>query len=234
MKATASLLALLFLFVGAAQAEILVFSGTSFDVLITDPVPVGTTGSLIGFDLVIRNTTGDSAMNPSGLMAMTNSLGDMGFFGDFHQYDWTMVGITSPDATNATFATALDTHFTFTSTQVVTAVAPAEDSGLAASAEVPVMGVYSFGSFLTGGVALIGGNADTDWDLLHVVIEDRVQCLFASSFAPDHPSSVFSAFFQIAGQDGSKENIAFSLVLPEPATMSLLALGGAALLRRRK
>jgi hypothetical protein len=234
MKKIACLLSAVLMLAGAAQAEILVFSGTSFDVLITDPVPVGTTGSLIGFDLVIRNTTGDSAMNPSGLMAMTNSLGDMGFFGDFHQYDWTMVGITSPDATNATFATALDTHFTFTSTQVVTAVAPAEDSGLAASAEVPAMGVYSFGSFLTGGVALVGGNASTDWTLAHFVVADPGQPLTGGAFGAE--GAAVDAFFQIAGQGGSKENLSFSIVpIPEPATMSLLAAGGiAALIRRRK
>ncbi len=233
MKKIACLLSAVLMLAGAAQAEIMVYSGTLFDVLITDPAPVGGTGTLVAFDLVIRNKSADPGLNPSGLMAMDNALGSMGFFGDFHQNGFPAAMLTSPDASNPTFADALDTHFLFTSTQVVTAVAPTEDQGVAPSAEVGAF-TYSFGTFLTGGVALIGANPSADWDLAQFVIEDPAQPLTGAALGAD--GAVADMFFQIAGADGSKENIAFSLVpVPEPATMSLLAVGGiAALIRRRK
>ncbi len=233
MKTIASLLVVLFLLTGGANAEIMVYQGTNYDVLISDPVSVGGTGTLTSFDLIVRNKTGDAAKNPSGLMAMDNALGSMGFFGDFHQNGFPAASLTSPDATSAVFADALDTHFLFTSAEVVTAVAPAEDQGVAPSGEVGAF-TYSFGSFLTAGVGLLGGNDSEDWDLAQFVIEDPGAPMMGKWFDPADPWNKVNAFFQIAGADGSKENIAFSIgMIPEPATMSLLALGGVALLRRR-
>ena len=231
MKKIACLLSAVLMLAGAAHADILVFDGVEYDVFITDPVPVGTT--LVSFDLVVTNMTGDAGKNPSGLMANTNALGSMGFFGDLHQHDWALVSFTSPMNDNPSFADAFDTHFLFGPADIVTAVAPTEDSGLAPSAEPAALGDHSFGSFLTGGVALLGGNPSASWSIAQFVIEDPGAPIVGAALGAE--GSVLDAFFQVAGAEGGKENIGFSLVVPEPATMSLLAVGGvAALIRRRK
>lgn len=227
MKKIACLLSAVLMLACAAQADMLVFSGVDYDVFITDPV---TTGSLISFELFAVNTSGEAGKNPSGIGASTTQAGDMGFDGAFHQNGLPAYGVTSP-MNDSSFADGLDTHFLFGPADVISVVAPAEDQGVAAS---PLGGMYSFGSYLIGDVGLLGGNASASWSIAQFVLADPGQPLMATSYQAE--GSVMDAFFKLAGQGGNSEDVAFSLVpVPEPATMSLLAIGGvAALIRRRK
>ena len=227
MKKIACLLSAVLMLAGAAQADMLVFDGVDYDVFITDPVSDGT---LISFELFAVNTTAEAGKNPSGIGASTTEAGAMGFFGDLHQNGLALYGITSP-MNDSAFADAFDTHFLFGPSDVISVVAPAEDGGLAAS---PMGGNYSFGSFLIGDVGLLGGNASATWSIAQFVLADPGQPLGVAAYQAE--GSVLDAFFKLAGQGGNSEDIAFALVpVPEPATMSLLAIGGvAALIRRRK
>ncbi len=233
-----------------ASADQVVFSGAIYDVVITDPVPVGANPAgenLMGFMLKIVNTTGNSDFDPAGFNGNTpveSNPGSpsgptySGITGVFHNQFLVMDGTSATLESPVEFTTDIDTHFNFLSGDVLTVgTGPSETNNLPAgptaepfNATGPwaAYAMTDFGNRMYGNFAVNGGvaaNVDGDgdptvWELAYIA-------------APLH-SIVTMDFF--ATGIGGGEDIAESFpVLPEPATMSLLAIGGiGALLRRRK
>ena len=101
----------------AANADILLTSGPTYDVFITDPVSVGDgSEGLISFDLVIVNNTGDAGFDASafdgfsafGYTGITSGVFNAGT--GLHNQFSTVIQPTSPTL-DGFYATATDTHF---------------------------------------------------------------------------------------------------------------------------
>ena len=237
----------------ASAAEITVYSGAIYDIVIEDvpqmdvgvPNPGGE--DLIGFMLKIRNMSGDPRLNPAGFDGSTGTR--LGFFTLepelHHQYFGSTPTLDEEFAGNVT-ATLIDTHFNFMAADVLSVVtAPSETNGLAPSVEpldgtgplVPLAAFVGFGDRLYGNFAVIGGAAadvdgdgdPTTWEL----------AWFAVPGYPPHGSGLTTTIHMnlfVTGIDPGELIVgSFTVpVIPEPATMSLLALGGiGALIRRR-
>jgi hypothetical protein len=198
-----------------------------FEARITDPVVVGSTGGedLVAFDLIFENVSGDAGGNPFNIeLAVSGLLHQHGAFGSI--FSPTLDGPMSGD---------LDSHFNVFNADILAVNAPAEN-GMVATSDIPGglvptygnMDSFSFGNSLTGlfnasGARPAGPLRTADWNVAHLVV-------LASDL--DGMSIV------VAGELGGTtlaETFEFALMVPEPATMSLLAMGGvAALIRRRK
>jgi len=227
-------LSLVLAFAGAAQADTLVYQTGVYDVFITSPVPVGDgSEDLLSVTLYIVNTSGTPDFDPKSF--------DGTFFGYtgvttteplLHQHDSTALFVVTPVMDNPNFATAIDTHFLVMTAGITIITAPSETRGLALSAEPtdappPTMNLFgetTFGDQLTGTFSLLGAAPSTRWDLAQLVVPDG--------------SRVYLDFFMAGGgplDPGPDGVILTDFVIPEPATMSLLAVGGlAVLIRRRK
>ena len=255
MKRIASLLsvAIMLMTAGVASAaEMVVFSGAVYDIVIEDapqmdvgvPNPGGE--NLIGFMLKIRNKSGIPRLNPAGFDGVT--LGRLGFFTLepelHHQHFGTTPTLNEEIAGNVT-ATLIDTHFNFTAAEVLFVGTPAsETNNLAPSIEPkdatgPLGGAatVAFGDRLYGNFAIVGGAAaDVDGD------GDPATWELAWFAVPGHPpdgsglTTTIYMDFAVTGLDPGEVIVgSFTVPIPEPATMSLLAIGGiGALIRRRK
>ena len=259
MKRIASLLsvAIMLMTAGVASAaEMVVFSGAIYDVVIEDapqmdvgvPNPGGE--NLIGFMLKIRNKSGNPRLNPAGFDGV--NAGRLGFFTLepelHHQHFGSTPTLDEEIAGNVT-ATLIDTHFNFMAVDVLSVITgPSETNNLAPSVEPtdatgPLSGAatVAFGDRLYGNFSIVGGAAaDVDgdgdpatWELAWFAVpgHDRLTM-------PPYPISttIFMDFF-VTGLDPGEVIVgSFTVpIIPEPATMSLLALGGiGALIRRRK
>ena len=241
----------------ASSAEIVVYSGAIYDVVIEDvpqidvgvPNPGGE--NLIGFMLKIRNKSGDPRLNPTGFDGATGTR--LGFYTvepELHQQHLPYTTTPTLDQVYGnTVATQIDTHFNFMAADVLfVGTAPSETNNLATSVEpVDATGPDAgdvrtdFGNRLFGNFALLGeggvipdidGDGDpTTWELAWFAV-------------PGHPlegppysiqTTIYMNFF-VTGLDPGEVIVGeFTVpIIPEPATMSLLALGGiGALIRRR-
>ena len=225
----------------AANADMTVFSGSIYDVVITTPAPVGINPAgenLLGFMLKIVNTTGNPVFDPAGFNGNTplesnpsNPTGPTysGITGVFHNQYLVMDG-TSPTIDDLDFATDIDTHFNLLNGDVlIVGTGPSETNNLPAgptaepfNATGPwaAFAMTDFGDRLHGNFALNGGAAGPVWELAYIA-------------AP--MNSVVVMEFFVTGVGGGEDVVGSFPVVPEPATMSLLAIGGiGALLRRRK
>ena len=228
MKRIAVMLLVAAVFAGTANADILLFSGARYDVSITDPVNV--CAGLIAFTLQFTNNTGDAGFDAGSVDGVY--FGYTGITGDLHQeYSAALEPITP--TSDKTFASAIDTHFVDSSASMLVVSPATEDNGVAPSGEAPLtpppfdaFAATSFGSFLTGVFAV---DAAPVFDLAYIVIEDPGQPLQLVTVDPLVNVDLF-----VSGTKGG-EIFDFMIGVPEPATMSLLAIGGlAALIRRRK
>ena len=243
MKRIVSLISVAIMLTTAAvaSADMTVFSGSIYDVVITNPTPVGANPAgenLMGFMLKIVNTTGNSAFDPGGFNGNTplesnpsNPTGPTyaGIMGVFHNQYLVMDG-TSPTIDDPDFATSIDTHFNLlTGDVLLVGKGPTETNNLPAGPTAEpfdatgpwaAFAMTDFGDRLYGNFALNGGAAGPVWELAYI--------------AAPMGSTVFMEFF-VTGVGGGEDVVGSFPVVPEPATMSLLAIGGiGALLRRRK
>jgi len=251
MKKLASLLCVTVLLTAAAaaNADIQVYAGSIYDVYMTVPVPVGANPAgeaLFGVEIKVVNISGDSDYDPAGFNGSSDPY--TGFTtpveAGFHQQEITgLVATAVLDGPPSNIATAIDTHFNFYAGDILSVDppgdpdpgAPSETTNLAASVE-PVDATGPFGGFATvsfgdrmfGTFSVIGGAAadvdgdgdPTTWNLLHIAAKWGTQ--------------VHMNFF-MTGVKGPEIIVGDFNIVPEPATMGLLAMGGvAALLRRRR
>ena len=224
----------------AANADILLTSGPTYDVFITAPVPVGDgSESLIAFDLKFVNTTGLAGFDPSafdgvafGYTGITSGVFNSGT-GLHNQYSTALQPQTA--TLDGTYPTVIDTHFLDVLAGMLVVTAPSElnfDVGPSLEAvDVPIpfdaFGATDFGSTLTGTFAV---GAVPTLSLAHIVIKDPGGPLVAVPFG----TGVVSLDFFLSGTSGG-DVMFFDIGVPEPATMGLLAIGGlGALIRRRR
>ena len=210
----------LFLGVGAVSADQTVFEGSFYDVLITDAVSVGTVEGLKAFTIKIVNTTGDAAYDAGSFGG--SFFGYTGITGKLHQHYSALLQPQTATTDSAAYASAIDTHFLFSTTDLsLTVVAPSEDASLASaepSDAPPPLDAYAntdYGTFLTGTFAVVAAPV---LELAYVVV-------------PESHALITLDFF-ISGAAGGEHIEAVNV--PEPATLGLLGLGALALLRRRK
>jgi len=236
----------------ASAAEVTVYSGAIYDVLIEVPqVDVGAMNpggeDLIGFMLKIRNTTGDPLRDPYAFDGVSGTrLGLYTVEPELHNQRVASTPTLDEEYAGNAITTLIDTHFNFMAADVVfVGTAPSETNNLALSVEPPdASGPYvnylvstgatlvGFGDRLYGNFALVGvggvipdydGDGDpTTWEL--------------AWFAVPQDTTIYMNFFVTAFYPGEVIVGEFTVpMIPEPATMSLLALGGiGALIRRRK
>ena len=234
MKKLAVMLLAVAFCAGAANADTLVFSGATYDAFITTPVAVGDgSESLLGFELYLVNTTGDSGFDASAFDG--EEFGYTGFTGVMHQHYSTQLQPTTPNTDSAQFATSIDTHFAFATGDMLIVSSPTEDvasagtSDEASDAPPPfdTWGSTDFGNSLTGIFAV---DAASTLTLAYFVVADPGEPLQQVAFG----TGLVNANFFMSGTSGG-EILEFGIGVPEPATMGLLAIGGlGALIRRRK
>ena len=223
MKKIALTMLIVGLVAGVARADTVVFTGSRYDVSMSSPVAVGDgSESLLAVTLTMTNTTGNAGFDVTAFDGM--GFGYTGIIGILHQH-YSMIIDPPPTATSTldstSYATAIDTHFLVVLADLLIITTPNEDVSLAPSAEatdaVPPYDLYAdtdFGAYLTGTFAV-----------------DGVPSLALAYLVVPTDSVVTLDFFMSGAKGG--EHIDTSFVVPEPASMSLLALGGLALLRRR-
>ena len=194
-------------------------------------VPGG--GNLLAFDLIFENMSGNVGGNPYNL-DLGDAVTGRGITGNLHQQEvGAPFNLSSPTLTAAALANSLDSHFNVFDADLLSLVAPVENAFLSSSAMAPSGAYfgfesYSFGSFLKGLFNASTGRPagelrTTDWNVAHLVISE---------------ADLMAGTTMVKGAiSGSSliENFEFPIMVPEPATMSLLAVGGiAALIRRKK
>ena len=227
---------------GAANADILLTSGATYDVFITDPVAVGANPAgeaLIGFDLYFVNTTGNGAFDASafdgvafGYTGITSGMHNAGT-GLHQQYSAALA--TTTETLGSSYASAIDTHFMDSLGNMLVVTAPSETHNMGASLEpsdqVPPFDAFAtldFGDQLTGTFAFTAAPSLT---VAHIVIRDPGLPLAGGAFG----TGVVSLDFFLSGTGGGDILLLDIVPVPEPATMGLLAIGGlGALIRRRR
>jgi len=220
-------LAVILAVAGGSNAGILVDQTAIYDVFVTDPIPVGTGAEdLLSTTIYLVNTTGDAGNDPSGFDGVF--FGYSGLAGSLHQHDDPGLGVFTPTSDSAALATAIDTHFLNELAELTSVVAPFETRGLLPSTEpsdspspLGATPETTFGDRLSGTFALAGGSAGDTWMLAQLV-------------APNGTTLSFDFAISGALEPGVEGDILATFVIPEPATLGLLGLGGLAVLRRRK
>ena len=208
----------------AAPADSMVFDGVSYDALITDPVPVGSVEDLLGVTLRIVNTTGDPGFDARAFDGAF--FGYTGISGSLHQHCSTALATFTPTTDSAGYATAIDTHFLYDLADMLIVTDPCETIGASPSAEpsdapAPLddFADVAFGSNLTGVFAVVG-DVSVSLDLAWLVV--------------DAGSTVTLDFFICGSKGGEIIDTTFTVPVPEPITVSLLAVGSLSLLRRKR
>jgi len=227
----------------ATAAETTVYVGAVYDVVIEDglsPMDVGLPNpggeNLVGVMLKIRNMRGTQRQDPGGFNGVDGALQGIYTDGPGLHNQKLMTTPTLDQEMATTVATLIDSHFNFLSTEVLfVGTPPSETNDLAPSVEPTdavggwaAMATCDFGNRLFGNFSMIGGAAgDVDQD------GDPTTWSLAWLAVPVGTTVYMN--FNVTGIDpGEVIEGAFTVPVPEPATMSLLAIGGlGALIRRR-
>ena len=219
-------LAMLLVTAAGSHADTLISQTAIYDVFVTDLTPVGSGAeSLYSTMLYVVNTTGNVGHDPTGFDGVF--FGYSGVSGSLHQHDDPTMGIYTPTADSSLFATAIDTHFLNTLAELIVVTAPFETRNVAPSAEPsdsppPLVGAETtFGDRLSGTFALAGGAAGPTWHIAQLVAGN---------------GTTISLDFAVSGilEPGPAGDVQTSFLVPEPATLSLLAISSLGLLRRKK
>lgn len=251
MKKMLSILCVLAICTTVASADTTVWSGLTYDAVISTPVVIGSSTSLssptvardlVQFTLTFVNTTGDAGGNPFNL-----DLGDAppapgtpvtgnGLYGELHQHSF--FGATNSPTQDSPMADLFDTHLLLNAADLVSVMVPTEDANstdpsdlVAVPVMVPALDTYMFGTQLRGvftasAARPVGPLRTADWTLLNIVT-------FADAIDGDLANNIH--FQGVIAGETLAETADFQISIPEPATMSLMAIGGiAALIRRRK
>jgi len=237
----------------ASAGELLVYSGPIYDVLIEEApqMDVGVLNpggeDLIGFMLKIRNTTGDPGHDPYAFDGVTGTrLGLYTLEPKLHNQQFGSTPTLDEEVVGNVTATLIDTHFNFMAADVLfVGTAPSETNSLAPSVEpkdatglISGSATVAFGDRLYGNFAVVGGAAaDVDGDADPTTWE--LAWFAVPGYPPDGSgvtTTIYMNFFATSFDPGEVIVGSFTVpIVPEPATMSLLALGGiGALIRRRK
>lgn len=217
--------------VGPARADLRVPTQTSiYEAYVTDHVPVGDgSEDLVAFTFYVVNTTGDAGYDPSSFDGMNS--GYTGFTGKLHQHYSLALGTSTATADSVPYADSIDTHFLNVLADMLIEEAPNETIALVGSYEAStapypydVLGDTDFGDQLTGVFAITP--TGPRWDIAQIVMPWH---LAAPWFWPRAGGEELFFDFYLSGTAGGER----LYPIPEPATLSMLSLGGLALLRSR-
>ncbi len=203
-------LALLLPLGNIASAENIVYSGTDFDVTVSDPVDVG-----IALKAVTLTATGKSGKLLSGFDGVSDGMTGIVTQGDSLHQVWQIGALETPTLTQteavelipAEIFNTVDTHFLFEEAEILGTVNPTETRGVQNDSEHAYAG---FGDQLTG-TFVLNGVALPTWEFAYVVV-------------PDGTEVTLDFDMSILGQN--PEFVSSSFLVPEPGTLMLLALGG--------
>jgi len=242
-KTLATLVLALASAVGTANADTLVHQSEHYQFFTRD-------GELQGKYLYAKNFTGDDRYNPSGVLA-DSELG-LGITGRLHQQyleSNEIIGTPTQDsAVLGIFTTPLgDSHWLVNREDITTLKNPSENYNVWESSYLPVLKDEfllaqpfiraSFGDSMNGVFKRDNFN-ETELPLAYIVTDDldSIQCNFWIGRSQVEPmgqslDGVVSSYSQFASGD----TVSFGLnEIPEPSTLTMLVLGGSALLSRRK
>ncbi|MEM1109981.1 MAG: PEP-CTERM sorting domain-containing protein [Planctomycetota bacterium] len=215
-----------------ASAQTALFTGTSFEVSISDFVGVGDgSENLVSTTVSVTNLTGEPVFNPSVFTAS--------FSGPLHQEQVQFTPVapvtTTPLADSATALVGgdslspIDTAFLLTSDDVLLALtAPNEEEITAVSAEASTL---TFGG-ITGFSQLLEGSFSIE-DALNpatLATVDLAQLVFSAD------DSILFDFVIAGGEPGNTTSDTGSVIIavPEPTSLALLSLASLALAGRRR
>ena len=233
MRKFASILLAVSLLAASAQAGTMtIWTGSIYqiDMEFTELVGDGSE-SLQKSVLTVTNISGDGSYDPNVFDGVAPSAGYTGFTGLMHQQaigssptlDVETIGVED----NVT-ATDIDSHFMVLSGDLSIVTAPSETTLVAPSAEASdATGFYAGAPFFLAGTSF--------GDSLTGAFGDGTASGPLWTFAQIVHNAPVGMFFKIFGYSGGEVVEGFVPIVPEPATMSLLGLGGlAALIRRKK
>jgi hypothetical protein len=198
----------------------IIFSGTTYDIVMSDPVDVGTTGILkavtltaVGKDGYHPNAFDGFVNGGTGITTATNKLFQIYQDGSLKTPTLTLDEDSDPIPLD------MDTHFLITEGSYLAEKAPSETRGTLDTTEHLYGG---YGNKLTGTFTLTGTPNDT-WDFAYLVVPNL---------------TTVNLNFVIAGNKSgatASDTVQRSFLVPEPGTFVLLALGlvGLVICRRR-
>lgn len=169
------------------------------------------------FTITLDNT---GAGNLTGIDIALNSSNALHQVQSFNDPDGSPSPFENASALNTTARLNADTHLLFTDAELIAATTDATEGAIAAAAandgSVRVQGFVS--SLVSNDQGILGASQANQLDILQVVL------------APGQ-SATLTGFAAVAGE--TEPRVLSATLIPEPASLGLIAIGGLALARRR-
>jgi hypothetical protein len=146
--------------------------------------------------------------------------------GPLHQAwgNWSWSSVKTPTWESADYPPSaepsIDSHFIPVEADLIVITAPDEDMGTPYGVSVDGYFDLGYGTFLSGEFGDTTASGET-WDVAYLV-------------GTCDPGTCFHVEADLASAEGTEAAISADYCFPEPATLSLLGLGGALLLRRMR